>query len=109
MQTLIAKIAAWVLPVLLGPLVYLLSRKLLNVHAYVDALPPTTKRIVVAVLGVLVANGFAALGVAAPAECLPNAAGDCLAALATTPVLQGLAAAAVAMVCHALKKAPPRA
>lgn len=112
MQTLlmggVAKLAGWVLPVILGPLVYAASRKLLNVHYTLDALPPTVKRIVVMGVGLAATAALTALGVAVPAECLPSAAGDCLNALATTPVVQGVTAALVAMICHALKKSSPR-
>lgn len=105
----VAKVAGWALPGVLGPLVYAAAKYLLNLHPQIDALPAWAKRLVVAGIGVGAAAGLTALGVAPPAECLPNAAGDCLTTLASTPVVQGVTAALVAMVCHALAKSPPAA
>ena len=103
---------AWILPIVLGPLVYVLARQLLNAHYTIDGLPPTAKRVIVGIVGVLLATVFQQLGVTAPPECsdsaLPEFLKACSAALSAAPVAQGVTASLVALVLHALKKSNPR-
>lgn len=107
-EFLTAKVLGWILPIILGPLVYVVARQALNVHDTVDNLPPIMKRIAVGAIGLAITVTFQALGVALPAECVTNATTvDCSQAINTPAVLQGLTAAAVALFLHHLKKAKP--
>lgn len=103
-------VLGWVLPILLGPLVYVAMRELLNVSRRVDDLPPAAKRLLVTVAGTAFAFGVEALGVSLPSECEQIRDGiskACETALLGKPFIKGVTAAAVAMVLHALKKSRP--
>lgn len=118
MTAIALKVLSWVLPILLGPLVYLGARELLNVSERIDDLPPTAKRIAVVIFGTLVSAVFGVLGVTAPQECLALAAHGissvaeftkpCAEALVTKAPVQGVVAALTAMVIHQIKKSNPR-
>ena len=112
MRHIAALVFAWTLPIVLGPLVYSLARQLLNAHYIVDGLPPIAKRVIVGIVGVLLATVFQQLGVTAPPECsdsaLPEFLKACSTALGAAPAVQGVTASLVAFVLHALKKSNPR-
>lgn len=103
-------VLGWVLPILLGPLVYVVMRELLNISHRIDDLPPAFKRILVTIAGTGLAFGVEALGVSLPSECEAIRDGiseACEAALTGKPFIKGVTAAVVAMVLHALKKSRP--
>lgn len=114
------KVLEWVLPVVLGPIVYYVMRELLNLSAKVDDLPPIAKRFAVVLVGTVITGALSALKLASPEACvaLTDAAtvaaqgstvSACVAALTAKVPLQGITAALVAMVIHAVKKQNPRA
>lgn len=110
---IVLKVLGWVLPILLGPLVYALGREILNISQRVDDLPAFAKRIVVGLIGVAMTAAFAAAGVALPTECVASFAGSdftdaCATALTGKTTVQGVTAALAAMILHALKKSNPR-
>lgn len=117
MNALTLQVISWMLPVVLGPLVYVVARWALNVSDNVDALPTTVKRLVVMAIGTALSAGFSYLHLTLPDECatLVNVSADvyvhavnaCALALNTKIPLQGLTAAAVAFVIHAIKKSHP--
>lgn len=115
MNAITLKVLSWVLPMILGPIVYYAARELLNAAAWIDNLPPVFKRIAVVGVGTLLTAIFAALGVALPAECAsltePSVVGGvvqaCGAALAGKVPVQGIAAGLTAMLIHAIKKQRP--
>lgn len=117
MNPIIIKVLSWVLPVVLGPLVYYASRELLNVSHRIDDLPPAIKRIAVVIIGTVVSASLGVLGIAAPAECaalLDPAANiavgmgqKCAEALTAKVPLQGITAGLAAMIIHAIKKQKP--
>lgn len=111
MNGIVTQILGWVLPIVLGPIVYLFAREVLNATRRIDDLPPIVKRIAVVGLGALVVAVFNVLGVALPPECYTGVdfalTPDCAAAINTPTVVRGLTAGVVAMVLHALKKAKP--
>ncbi len=112
------KVLGWVLPVVLGPLVYYVARYALNVSTAVDDLPAPIKRIAVVLIGAGLSAAFAALQVALPGECAAlsadvaaatsGAVHSCVAALGTKAPVEGVVAALVAFVIHAIKKQNPR-
>lgn len=117
MQTIYMKMLEWVLPVVLGPLVYYVAREVLNVSARVDDLPAPIKRVAVVLIGTLVTAVFGALHLVAPEACtaLTDAATvatdgvrACATALGQKVPVQGVTAAVVAMIVHAVKKENPR-
>ena len=117
-SAIVIKVLSWVLPVLLGPIVYYASRELLNVSRRIDDLPPSLKRVVVTLLGMIVSASLGVLGIAAPAECAAlldpaqNAAAGigqaCANALGAKVPLQGIVAALTAMLIHRIKKQRPQ-
>lgn len=106
-------ILGWVLPILLGPVVYIVARELLNVTRQVDDLPPLVKRLSVIALSALVVGAFNVLGVALPAECyLEDSVAittACAQAINAPSVVKAITAALVAFGMHALKKSRPNA
>lgn len=103
-------VLGWVLPIILGPLVYVAMREVLNVSQRLDDLSPGVKRILVTIAGTGLAFAVEALGVSLPSECEQIREGvseACEAALLGKPFLKGVTAAVVAMVLHKLKKARP--
>ena len=107
------KVLSWVLPIVIGPLVYLAARGLLNAHAVVDAFPPIAKRMAVIALGFVVAGVFQVLGLGLPAECVDAAHGGgltdaCTGVLTGNSTVQAVTGALVAMFLHQLKKSNPR-
>lgn len=109
-------VIGWVLPIVLGPLVYAIARSTLNVSNRIDDLPPAIKRLAVVAFGTAVVAIFSALGVTAPETCVAigngtvagvDAAQACAVALASKVPVQGVVAALVAMTIHAVKKEKP--
>ena len=103
-------VLGWVLPILLGPLVYVAMREILNVSRRIDDLSPGVKRVLVTIAGTGLAFGVEALGVSLPSECENVREGiseACEAALLGKPFLKGVTAAVVAMVMHTIKKSRP--
>lgn len=111
MNAIVLQIIGWVLPIVLGPLVYVAARYALNANAFVDELPPLFKRVAVVALGTLTVAVLNVLGVAVPTECATptETFTDCAATLNTPTVVRGVTAGVVAMVLHALKKSRPYA
>ena len=113
MNPIVQTVLGWVLPVVLGPLVYFAARELLNVSRRIDDLPPLVKRFAVVALGTLVAAGLHVLGGAVPLECVTLAEGvlspECATALNAPTVVRGVTAGLVAMILHYLKKSRPNA
>jgi len=112
MNAIAMKVLGWVLPMVLGPIVYVVSRELLNLSQRVDDLPPFFKRCVVIAISVIVSAVFGALKLTAPAECINisdavGAAQACAVALSAKVPLQGVVAALVAFAIHAVKKQKP--
>lgn len=110
MTSLIYSILGWVLPIVLGPLVYIVAGEVLNAHRRIDDLPPVFKRIAVVGLGTLIVAVLSALGIALPPECasLPQEVTEACAKVLSEPtVVRGVAAALVAMLLHKLRKAKP--
>lgn len=112
-SAIVLKVLGWVLPIVLGPLVYVVAREVLNVARRVDDLPPTAKRIVVGIIGTALSAGATATGIAIPTECVALVQGidfteACSAALTGKTVVSGLTASIVAIVIHSVKKSNPR-
>lgn len=101
------KILGWVLPLVLGPIVYVVARSALNAHTAIDDLPPILKRIAVGALGIAITVAAQALGVVLPPECVDAASRECATALNAPAVVQGVTVALVAIIMHALKKSNP--
>lgn len=109
-MNVVNSVIGWVLPILLGPLVYVAMREVLNVSRKIDDLSPGIKRILVTIAGTGLAFGVEALGVSLPSACedVRNGVSEaCEAALLGKPFLKGVTAAVVAMILHALKKSRP--
>lgn len=103
-------VLGWVLPMLLGPVVYIVMREILNASRKIDDLPPFAKRLAVAAVGTGLAFAVEQLGLALPVECANAADGisdACATALTAKPFVKGVTAAGVAMILHMLKKAKP--
>lgn len=110
MTALALHVAGWVLPILLGPIVYVVMQQVLNVHRVIDDLPPVFKRGAVAAFGMLLVAVLNTLGVAVPQECVAFPAdviADCAKALSGPTVVRGITAALVAFAIHAARKAQP--
>lgn len=105
-DTVILKVIGWVLPVVLGPIVYVLADNALNISKSVDDLPPALKRLAVVIMGTVLAAAFSALGLALPPECQAAYDEVCARALGTPSVVQGVVAGLVAMAMHYLRKKP---
>lgn len=111
-MNVVNSVLGWVLPILLGPIVYVVMREVLNVSRRLDDLSPGVKRILVTIAGTAFAFAIEALGVSLPSECEQIRDGvseACEAALLGKPFLKGISAAVVAIVIHAVKKSPPNA
>ncbi len=117
MQTITLQVLSWVLPVVLGPVVYFVARYALNASDKIDDLPASVKRIAVIGIGTAISYAFAWLHIDVPSECaalkdvstdiMVGAVHACAAAINTKAPLQALVAAAVAMVIHEVKKSHP--
>ena len=111
MMRFIYPVLGWIVPILLAPLVYAVSREILNASRRIDDLPPAIKRVAVAIIGTLLVGGLNALGVALPAECYVAdtfAFTDvCAKALNGPTVVRGVTAAIAAMIIHTIKKSKP--
>lgn len=107
-------VLGWVLPIILGPLVYVVARQLLNVSNKVDDLPPSVKRLAVVFFGTAISAALGLLGLTAPDTCLAliseaaASAKDCATALGAKIPVQGVVSAIVAMLIHEIKKSSPR-
>lgn len=101
---IVLKVIGWILPILLGPIVYIAAKAVLNAHDAIDRLPPIVKRIAVGALGIAVVAITQLLGVNLPAECADAATRECAQAINKPEVLQGITAALVAMLLHYFKK-----
>lgn len=117
MHTIYMKMLEWVLPVVLGPIVYYVAREILNASTRIDDLPAPIKRVAVVLIGGVVTAVFGALHLVAPEACVAltdsatvasHAVGACAAALGEKVPVQGVTAAIVAMIVHNIKKQNPR-
>jgi hypothetical protein len=88
-------------PLVVGPITFVVMQGLKGLSATVDALPPIAKRFAVAAIAVVltVASHLSGVEVA----CDPNAAQDCLSTLDTDAV-KGMVAAAIAYALHLAKQ-----
>lgn len=112
------KVLGWVLPIVLGPVVYVVARELLNLTEKIDDLPAPLKRVAVMFIGTLMSAAFGALSIAMPEACaaiardvltpVDEALSVCARALTEKVPVQGVTAALVAMVIHKIKKSNPR-
>lgn len=104
-------VVGWVLPILLGPIVYFAGQALLNGSQKIDDLPPAFKRIAIVVLSSVLVAIFNAAGVTVPVECQGTevVVDACVKAINAPAVLKALTAAAVAFLMHFLKKQRPNA
>lgn len=93
------------LPVVLGPLSYILMGLLKTAAAFVDRQPAFLQRGMVILIAAMIATVANIAGADLP--CLNDAAGCSLADLDRTAV-QAILGSLVAMAMHALKKAPPQ-
>ena len=106
---LVLKVLGWVLPILLGPIVYVAANIVLNLTRKIDDLPAIAKQFVVTLIGTAAVGALSALGIAVPPECvaLPNEITDaCIGVLTGSMVIKGGAAAVTAFVIHAARKSP---
>ena len=108
------KVLGWVLPIVLGPVVYYVAREVLNVSRRVDDLPAPLKRVAVVLIAAVVTAVFNALGIVVPEACTAltevsaNASAQaCALALTQKVPVQAVTAAVVAMIIHAVKKQRP--
>lgn len=95
------KLLELVLPVLLGPLTFVIVQGAKRVSAWLDATSPLAKRVLVVVVAWLVTWVAHLLGVDVACDAATNPAG-CVTAL-DHDTLKALLAAAIAFVLHALK------
>lgn len=99
------------LPAIIGPITYILGRKLLNGFAALDTLPAIAKQGVVLALAIGLAALAQAAGIMLPSECAAIGTGaltsDCQSALASPVFLKGVVGALLAYLLHYLKKADP--
>ena len=70
MLNLIYPVLGWVLPIVLGPLVYAAARYVLNANLWIDDLPSAFKRVAVVALGLLASAVLNALDIAVPDDCV---------------------------------------
>ena len=96
----------FVLPMLLGPIVYLVVRYLKQISGWVDAQGPAIKRTLVVAIAILVTAGTNLVG--QPIQCDTDAlnAADCLNQL-TPEILKAILASGTAFLLHYLKKQHP--
>ena len=88
-------------PLVVGPITFVVMQGLKGLSATVDALPPIAKRFAVAAIAVVltVASHLSGVEVA----CDPNGVQDCLSTLDTDAV-KGMVAAAIAYALHLAKQ-----
>ena len=98
----------FVIPMLLGPAVYLLVKALKQSSEWVDRQGPAVKRTLVVAIAILVTAGTNLVG--QPIHCDTTAlnAADCLGQL-TPDILKAILASGTAFLLHALKQSPPSA
>lgn len=96
----------FILPMLLGPLVFLLMKFLKQISGWVDAQGATIKRTLVVAIAILVTTGMQLLG--QPITCDTSAlnSADCLNQI-TPEVLKTLLAAGTAFLMQYLKQMKP--
>ena len=103
-----AKAFEFVIPMLLGPLVYLIVKYLKQISWWIDSRGPAIKRTLVVAVAILVTAGANLAG--QPISCDVNAenVSDCLAQF-TPEVVKALLASGTAFLLHHLKKQKPNA
>jgi hypothetical protein len=101
-----AKAFDFVIPMVLGPLVYVIVKYLKSISGWIDAQSPAIKRTLVVAISILVTAGTNLVG--QPVTCSVDAvdAAECLGQL-TPEVLKAILASGTAFLLHALKKAQP--
>lgn len=109
LQALQLKAFAFVIPMLLGPLVFLLVLLLKRTSSWIDAQNPAIKRVLVVAVAILVTAGANLVGQGSAISCDTNAtdAAQCLSQI-TPDVLKAILASGVAYFLHYLKKLPSR-
>lgn len=97
-----------ILPMVLGPLVYVIVKALKDGSYWIDKQGPATKRTLVVAVALLVTAGMQLAG--QPISCDVGAANasDCLGQI-TPEILKALLGSGVAFAMHYLKKSPPNA
>lgn len=110
MQWIQMKAFAFVIPMLMGPLVYLAMKGLKASSAWVDKQGPALKRTLVVAIAILVTAGANLVGQGSAISCDTSAvnAADCLNQI-TPDILKAVLAAGVAMFLQFLKKQNPKA
>lgn len=99
------KAIAVAVPVVIGPLAYLLMGAIKTVAAFVDRQPAFLQRGMVVVIAFVIATVAQLTGT--DLACVDTAVGCTLRDL-DRPAVEAILGAAVAMAMHALRKAPPR-
>jgi hypothetical protein len=109
---MLVHVCTTLLPAVLGPATYVVSRYVLNLWEAIDALPATPKRAVVFTIALALTTTAHALGISLPNECSELSGGGltagCQAALAAPVFLKSAVGALGAYLLHALKKSDPR-
>ena len=96
-----------VIPMFLGPLVYLIVKYLKTISTWIDSQGVAIKRTLVVAVAILVTAGAQLLG--QPISCDTSAvnAADCLSQL-TPEIVKAILASGIAFFLHYLKKSPPK-
>lgn len=113
---LLGKALPLLLKVLVGPLVYVLGRLILNGWRSLDDMPPIAKRVIVFILAMMVSAFFQVTGRTLPLECAGVAFGEltdgCVTLLSSAgflnTTLTAVIGAGLAYLMHAMKKSDPR-
>lgn len=98
----------FVLPMLLGPLVYLLVRGLKNASTWIDGQNPAIKRTLVVAVAILVTAASNLVGQPITCDTAAANAADCLNQV-TPEILKAILASGTAFLLHYLKKQHPSA
>lgn len=101
-----AKAFDFVIPMLLGPLVYVIVKFLKQISAWIDNQGPAIKRTLVVAVAILVTAGTNLVG--QPIACDVNATdvADCLGQI-TPDILKAILASGTAFLLHYLKQSKP--
>lgn len=108
MNWLQEKAFSFVIPMLLGPVVYLCVKGLKGASGWIDRQGPALKRTLVVAVAILVTAGANLAGQPISCDTAAVNSADCLAQF-TPEVLKAILASGVAMLLHYLKKSPPSA
>lgn len=100
-----AKAFDFVIPMLLGPIVYLAIKGLKASSGWIDAQGPAIKRTLVVAVAILVTAGAQLAGQPISCDTAAASAADCLGQF-TPEILKAILASGTAFLLHYLKKSP---